>query len=549
MDKGLKLRYVFLLIIGSVFLFSIHSDAQINKGGSPYSFGITLEDPVFIQPNQEQLRYKSDKTDKDCSAMEFARYLSLGVDLQDAAWQIDELPDASVLYRLAIYSPGAQAVGPYFKDFYIPDGASLFIYSPDHTQKYGAFTSDNNRSSGLFAIEFVLGDRFVIEYQEPKNVRGQGHFTISEVLHAYRGVYQEDEKGYGNAGACEVNVNCPEGSARGKQRDAVLRLLIKKDASASWCSGSLINNTLEDRTPYVITADHCGKNSSPENHALWMFYFHYESADCENPLYEPEHQTMLGCEEIASSSNAGILGSDFYLVQLLEEIPEDYNPFFLGWNRTGLASHSGYTIHHPQGDIKKISTYTTTLKDATYQSGMENGFWEVTWSETESGYGVTEGGSSGSPIFDNNGYLIGTLTGGYASCNALEAPDYYGKFSEHWMSNGDSEDQQLMPWLDPINSGVQKMGGIYLGIDELAASEKLFNIQPNPVVNQLNLTFSNNASCQHIQVFNIMGRILKEYTYQGSETLHIDFSRYQKGIYFIRVESEESTQTLKVLKL
>jgi lysyl endopeptidase len=149
------------------------------------------------------------------------------------------------------------------------------------------------------------------------------------------------------------------------------------------------------------------------------------------------------------SSNTEELGSDFFLIRLIDEIPIEYLPYFIGWNRDGSGSSQGFTIHHPQGDIKKISLFTDPLEGANYSDGINRGFWKVSWSQTANGHGVTEPGSSGSPIFDDEGYLIGTLSGGAASCSALTAPDYYGKFSVHWEDNGLAIDQQLAPWLDP----------------------------------------------------------------------------------------------------
>ncbi len=92
----------------------------------------------------------------------------------------------------------------------------------------------------------------------------------------------------------------------------------------------------------------------------------------------------------------------------------------------------------------------------------------VYWSATANGWGVTEGGSSGSPLFDNNGRIIGSLTGGMAACEpggngsgtGPDQPDYYGKFAYSWDQNGAESAQQLKYWLDPINSGVTYLGGI-----------------------------------------------------------------------------------------
>jgi PKD repeat protein len=83
----------------------------------------------------------------------------------------------------------------------------------------------------------------------------------------------------------------------------------------------------------------------------------------------------------------------------------------------------------------------------------------VTWTANANGHGVTEGGSSGSPLFDNSGNIIGTLTGGSSYCTALSAPDQYGKMAFHWANNGTTAIEQLKPWLDPANLNVLVFGG------------------------------------------------------------------------------------------
>ena len=49
-------------------------------------------------------------------------------------------------------------------------------------------------------------------------------------------------------------------------------------------------------------------------------------------------------------------------------------------------------------------------------------FYQVQWSK-----GTTEGGSSGSGLIRSNGYLIGVLTGGSASCSNQTGSDYFGR--------------------------------------------------------------------------------------------------------------------------
>ena len=66
--------------------------------------------------------------------------------------------------------------------------------------------------------------------------------------------------------------------------------------------------------------------------------------------------------------------------------------------------------------------------------------------------GTTEGGSSGSCLFDNaTGRCVGTLHGGYAACGN-DDPDWYGRLSQHWDGGGTSS-TRLSNWLDPNETG------------------------------------------------------------------------------------------------
>jgi hypothetical protein len=166
-------------------------------------------------------------------------------------------------------------------------------------------------------------------------------------------------------------------------------------------------------------------------------------------------------------SSADVSGSDFMLVLLTEEVPDNYSPYFMGWNAQDQPGEEGVTIHHPSGDIKKISTYTEPV-DSWQWGGTPNTHWRVFWAETESGWGVTEGGSSGAPLLNENGMIIGTLTGGLAACDpggagpgtGPDKPDYYGKFSYSWDQNGVTPDTRLKDCLDPDNTGIAFLPGM-----------------------------------------------------------------------------------------
>jgi lysyl endopeptidase len=369
------------------------------------------------------------------------------------------------LWLMKIRSSEAAALGLYFSRFLLPDGCVVNVFDSARTQVLGPFTKNSNPVGGLFAAGITPGQVLFIECYCPDR-SPMPYIVIDEVLYVYRsgGIpHVNSTRDFGGADSCEVNINCEEGQAWQDEKHGVVRILIKIGGSTFWCTGSLINNTSNDFTPYIITADHCakdywGKYASPTDLQQWIFYFNFESADCSNPLVQPILYSSVGANKLAGASSDS--GSDFYLAVLNHKIPGSYMPFFNGWDRSGRAAQSGVTIHQPEGDIKKISTYNTTLVSSEWGS-TPGTHWLVRWIPTVNGNGVTEHGSSGSPLFDETGHILGCLTGGNSSCDDLLSPDYYGKFDYSWESNGSADSLQLRPWLDPDNTGATVLPGSY----------------------------------------------------------------------------------------
>jgi hypothetical protein len=221
-----------------------------------------------------------------------------------------------------------------------------------------------------------------------------------------------------------------------------------------------------------LTALHCGVNCSAGDFNQWKFYFRYESPNCTNPNTAGtlDDYFINGCVKLSDSGDGGgTTGSDFLLVQLGTAANQattittlksaNFNAYWNGWDANNTATTGGTGIHHPAGDIKKISTFSGNTVSSTWGS-TPNTHWRLVWTANTNGHGVTEGGSSGSPIFNNSsGRIIGTLTGGGSFCNATNQPDFYGKVSYHWISNGTTNNRRLKPFLDPANTGALTQNG------------------------------------------------------------------------------------------
>ncbi len=366
----------------------------------------------------------------------------------------ESLPDGRTSWKVKISVSEAKQMNIYFSPFRLLSGDLVFIY-PEGTSTHEALTARNN---GKFLVTRIYnGNNLIIELNRKSKSRSLP-FNISEIGI----IIPENGRDFGNAGFCEVPVNCSEGESYQNQKNGVARILVKEGGSLFWCTGSLINNTGLDGTPYFLTANHCGRDSDENDYNQWLFYFNYESEDCSRPLTEPEIHSLSGAKLLAHASNSTSTGSDFKLLKLNDDVPKEYHPYFNGWDRSGEISGNGVTIHHPQGDIKMISTYTSDLEPVDYYGSVTNPdglYWKVHWSETENGHGVTEGGSSGSPLFNGEGLVIGALTGGDAGCSNPDDPDYYGRFSKSWKPAGSDSAGQLAYWLDPAGNGPDALPG------------------------------------------------------------------------------------------
>jgi hypothetical protein len=559
---GLMKKISITIVLSFCVLYLV---AQINQGGTPLSFSnnndiqsmriIQIDPPDILKIQQEDRQ-----NDSLFLPRRFSVLIPTEINLLESG-SLKQLKNGDRLYMLKLEAKEALAVNLYFSRFYLPDGAKMFLYDDQKGQIKGAFTKFNNPESGYFATELLAGESVILELYLPAKTTEYPEVHISNVGYAYRDVPEYDQnKGFGSSDWCEINVNCsPEGDNWQIQKKAVVRILVKVNGAGFWCTGSLVNNVLNDATPYVLTADHCAfqlnQYASTTDLDQWIFYFNYESANCENPITEPELLSMTGATKIAQGGNRGLDGSDFYLIRLNNSVPTSYNPHFLGWSRIDEISNSGVTIHHPDGDIKKISTYVEPVESSPWLGNGLQSHWKVVWTETENNWGVTESGSSGSPLFNEDGKLMGTLTGGLAACDAVgslgpDKPDYYGKFSYHWQLNGTSDTAQLKPWLDPENTGITVLEGLTLGIDNQEIVNNFeINIYPNPAEAHFFINFNTlEATVSRITMFDVFGKLIKDIPVQKEELqFKVDITGLATGVYIVKCHTEKLSYASRVV--
>ena len=442
----IRFSLLFLLVIG----FIMRSSGQISHGGIPASFS-SMKQGIFnihfieMEPVSNEDLIREEKADeKHLKPFRFAKSFSVDINPQNSGrW---EKRSGQRIWSLGIRSRGAYSLNLLFDKMILPNGASLFIYTPDHSKVLGAYTSNNEQSSGFFSFYPVPGDEIIVEYNEPEGITFAAQIHIFKVNHDYKNAF--GTRPLGEAALCNRDVYCPDVIAYGKEKQAVVDLIIR---GQELCTGTMLNNARQDKTPYMVTAGHCISNASDAQQTL--ICYNYESPYCANgksSLNGYVDQTLNGSILRARSDSL-----DFALVELETAPPPEFRPYYSGWNRTNAIPASSFAIHHPKGDVKKISVDNHSPTISSFNNDfIPNSFWLIGKWEA----GTTESGSSGGPLFNDKKQMIGSLTGGTATCDD-PTEDLFSMFSKQW-NYYSTTNRQLKAWLDPDNTGIQELASI-----------------------------------------------------------------------------------------
>jgi lysyl endopeptidase len=443
------------LLLSTYFVFCIlFNFAQLIPMGLPKSLENNLPTAHQLHTHLmesfdlQQMVYEDSINDyHKIGPWRFGKNFDVNFNLQNSGvWH--NLPNGDRIWRIRLVSPGALTINVIFDEYVIPQGAFIYMYNIDTSHIVGAYTALLNNPDKIIGSEIVEGNDIVIEYYEPSYAIGQGNLKIGTVTHGYRSLSTRAEsllKGLNDSGACNIDVLCPLGVGWEQQIQSVAMIVVNGNGS---CTGALINNTNNDGKPYFLTANHCLGN--PAN---WVFRFNWHSpnpscATNTNSTNGTFNQTIFNSVLRANRAN-----SDFALVELNNNIPDSWNPYYAGWDRTGTTPNFTVGIHHPRGDIKKI------CKDNDPPNPLNTNNQPV-WRVLDWDEGVTEPGSSGSPLFNQDKKIVGQLWRGTAACSGTNdngGYDEYGRFDASW--DGTAANTRLRDWLDPNNTGTTILDG------------------------------------------------------------------------------------------
>jgi len=418
------------------------------------------------------------------------------------------------IWRLHVSAENATLINFGFKDVHLPDGSALYIYSRkaadtgrmERHSVIGPYDSSINRDHGEFWTPNLQSDEAIIEINVPTDLRDQLGLTLAQVSQGYRGFGQSaanyhqnlenisgdgkqacETEGGARSGSCNQDVAClSEGDPWNDPRRSVGAY---QRSGAFACTGSLLNNTANDQRMLFVTATHCIVESQA---ASIVVYWNYEWPTCRRPgasggtdVNPPDpNESNSGGTWLAATVNPftgggctdGTECSDMTLIELDDPADPEFNLHWSGWDRrpppTACAQGPGgstdglcATIHHPGVDEKRITWVEDDIQIGSI-AASNNVHWHPFWhpnppelpnmpdgSPATIPPAVTEGGSSGSPLYTADRRLIGVLSGGPAFCGATgsQLSDFYGGLFHAWDGLGSST-TRMKDHLDPLGT-------------------------------------------------------------------------------------------------
>jgi lysyl endopeptidase len=489
---GTSIKLLHQIILAGFILCSSTIYGQLTRPGNPLPLNYPgLKNPLlyeFSVPQQEKKQAAGTAADPRLKPAGSGMVIETDYDPGNSGtW--DTLSGGLRIWRIAFKVKDARLLNLILKPYHVEPGVKIFIYDSLQQNVLGAFTDLNNKPIRLLATGFIPGNMLVLELQVPSYITEDTKIAIGGIGCDFAD--KTDQKQFkdgwfGLSGECNVDINCNNDESIQLIKNAVVRIVFLGDER---CTGTLLNNSRGDGRNYVLTARHCISKENEANTAL--FYFTYESPYCSGPDGSNAHSVS------GSTIRATIENMDFTLLELIEPVPVNYHPYYAGWDNTSDAPSSAYSIHHPQGDVKKISLETSPLTVASYGYEYDkNKHWLVKHWES----GTTEAGSSGGGIFDSNNHLRGSLTGGLAKCgNSVD--DYFQMFSHDW-KDYPAPENQLAYWLDPLDSKITTLHGF----------------DPNEAFWKSGDTLSNIAEGEELKILNSG---LAWGSWSGHNSLHI----------------------------
>lgn len=429
------------LLLCCTVLLPLFVSAQISRGGEPIgwkeqTYVVSLDYVKVEKPNSELISEIASASGDLDNCFRWGIPVPFSIDVVESSSTV--FKDGRFVSRIGMTASGAAMISVQFTQFDLAPDERVFVYDNRKRRFVGGLTEESELPDHTMATSVLPGDSIVIEVHHGSSPVSMSRLAIGSIVYGVRDIFHFGEQvgtrdyfpGY-DAQPCHNNIVCPIGADWTDQARSVAMCL---NTSGTGCTGVMLNNSLQDGTPYFHIANHCYQIDV----ANWVFYWNYDSPTCIGDTGQTL-QTTVGASYVS-----GLFSDDFVLLELFNTPPTSYNVYYSGWDATGTQPLNQTVIHHPAFDVKKLTVDSNPAGSYVDTNGIN--MWSCIWDS-----GIVEFGSSGAPLFDQSHRVIGHMTEGSTSCATVQ-DDSTGcaKFSDSWDDMFPTT--RLRDWLDPSDS-------------------------------------------------------------------------------------------------
>ena len=436
----------------------------------------------------------------------------------DNSGKWSNLQNGDRIWVLGLDCQNALAVGLTFGHLELPRGGRMYIYSEDHRDFIGPFSSADNTTMPV-GTPPVAGSRIIIEYYEPYAFRGYGEFSLRSVARSYRNIRDfsdsEESECFEFLDGTQFSNDVTNASS------SVLMMIVENGQRIA--TSTLINNTSNDGTPYVMTSVNAllGLPSS------WVFLFDVTRNRCFGANSNCTSSAICGAHVLETNADLGLA-----LLKLRNEPRNNWRAYYSGWRLGTSEMSSDYIcLQHSLGLPQSYVTYSGSFAD-----GENHGL--PTKVLNSSLQGSTFQGAIGSPLFDDDMNLIGMYVGGNSNCSAT-GDDHFVMISSNWT--------ELDEYLDPFAFHFDRLEGLYPTTEEPGTPTKELNVFffPNPTQERIYVQNDSEDPVSRIIIRDAGGRLVRDI---HPKVPTVDLENLPMGFYTITfiVGNQVSNQSLLI---
>ncbi|MCC6699134.1 MAG: trypsin-like peptidase domain-containing protein [Candidatus Hydrogenedentes bacterium] len=323
------------------------------------------------------------------------------------------------VYEAAISSVDAEMLRFLVDLSELGEGEEAWVIDMSEPRAFGPYTSADAREGGRW-LPTTVGESAVLM------VRTTGTAVPQIALLGVSHFFQRFEEVV-KALACNNNIACEGNATLQSLSSGIGMMVIPYDTyDQALCTGSLVNNSdTAELEPYFLTSWHCVPDYADADEVDIVWDYRATGCATNDPPSVASLPRSVG--EVVLTTNSSY---DLTLMRLISVPSGSFGRTYLGWEtRDPILNEDIVTIHYPGGTHMRISYGTVIGIDEARSSFIKQ--TNVHWDD-----GVTEGGSSGSPLLlaDSNYRITGTLSNGPThSCSDISGNvDWYTSFRDFY---------------------------------------------------------------------------------------------------------------------